>query len=147
MRGSWLIVAGICVFGCKDKETPKSTQATPGSATSLPTSTAQPQPPPAAPKLDLDEAFKAETEDKVWADATEKSIKAVAPDLADVTCLQHQCRATVIAASDAELVAKVEALQSESALRGLDHAKNVLLTAAEQRDGKLAMKIYVRFDR
>jgi hypothetical protein len=141
MRGMWLIVVGIPALGCKGDEASRSvTTTTPAAATSVPST--EPRQPGPAPVLEV----QAETEDKLWADATEKSIRAVAPELGDVTCVQRQCRATVTASTQEELVAKVEALQAETSLRQLD-ARSVLLGAVEQQGGKPAMTIYVRFDR
>jgi hypothetical protein len=152
-----LFVVGIAVAACKDKqaaapaekpvpgaETPAGErQRTPGVPAPAETGAA----PQAAPAPSLDVAFDAETEDAAWASATEQAIAAVAPDLGDVTCKRMQCRVTVSAATETELAAKLDQLQSEESLRGLDGAQNVLLTAPAASGGTTTMKVYVRFER
>ena len=58
-----------------------------------------------------------------------------------------QCRATVTAASEAELMAAIDKLQEEDSLRGVEGLQSIKLTQPEQRDGKVAMRLYVRFNR
>ena len=148
-----LFVVAIAVAACKDKqaaapaEKPVSGAQTPGPERPRTPGVPGPDPGPSAPAPSLDVAFDAETEDAAWSSATEQAIAAVAPDLGDVTCKRMQCRATVSAATETELAAKLDQLQSEESLRGLDGAQNVLLTAPETTGGKTAMKIYVRFER
>lgn len=156
MRLTCLFLVGIAASGCKDKQqatpqaAPGADRATPaanGSATEAPQAHAQPQPPPPAPALETDPSFDAEERDATWAGATEQAIHAVAPQLTDVSCKRMQCRVTLTAASEAELVEATEKLQSDDSLKGLDGAQHIVLTRPEERDGKQAMKIYVRFDR
>lgn len=141
MRLGWLIFVGISTLGCKDpgsgKPADHGSAAAPGARTAT----------PAAPKApSLDQAFDAESEDKAWAEQTVKEIQAVAPELKDVTCHQQQCRATLTAASQDELVAKTDKIQSEDSLRQLD-ARGVLLSSPEQKDGTYKLTLYVKFDR
>ena len=77
----------------------------------------------------------------------EKSIHAQAPHLTDVTCKKMQCRAVVVANSEAELMTAADKLQGEDSLRGIDGAQSVLLSRTAERDGKHTMTIYLRFDR
>jgi hypothetical protein len=141
MRLTCMIVVGIVALGCKDPGPAKPAEppahATSGSATPA----TRPQARPQAPTLEADPSFDAETRDVAWANATEKAIHAVAPQLTDVTCRYQQCRGTVSAASEAALV---EAMQKTDALRELDGATNVLLT----RDGDgLKVTVALKFDR
>ena len=137
---TWLFVVVFVAVGCRDQASPKPTEQEPaGSATPGTT-----QHRPGIPALD--QAFATEEPDKAWAEATEQAVRAVAPELTDITCRQQQCRATLHGATEHELVTKAEQLQSEDSLRNLD-ARGVVLTAPEKHDGKLAMKIYVKFDR
>lgn len=154
-----LFLVGIAVSGCKDKQPAKPADPAAPSATQKPTPApgvsgepalapaGAPGRAPEPPALDTDQAFDAETRDAAWANSAEQSIEAVAPQLTDVACKQMQCRVTLTAASEAELVAATEKLQREDSLRGLDGVQHIILTRVEQRDGKHAMKIYVRFDR
>jgi hypothetical protein len=139
---------GIAAAACKDPQPAKPSEAkptaTPGSATSTPT---QAQPRASAPTLDADKLFDAETRDATWASSAEQSIEAVAPRLQDVTCRHMQCRATVTSASEAELMAVVDKLQDDDSLRGIDGVQSIKLTQPEQRDGKIVMRLYVRFNR
>lgn len=154
MRLTCLFLVGIAASGCKEKQqaTPQAApgvvRATPGpngSASEAPQAHAQPPPP--APALEAYPSFDAEERDAAWAGATEQAIHAVAPQLTDVSCKRMQCRVTLTAASEAELVEATEKLQSDDSLKGLDGAQHIVLTRPEERDGKHAMKIYVRFDR
>lgn len=155
MRLTCLFLVGIAAWGCKDKQPAKqATQAASGAASgadhatpAVTASQTQPQPPPPAPTLEADPSFEAEQRDAAWAGATEQAIHAVAPQLTDVTCKRMQCRVTLTAASEAELVEATEKLQSDDSLKGLDGAEHILLTRPEQRDGTQVMKVYVRFDR
>jgi len=141
MRLGLLICAGISTLGCKDPGSGKP--AAQGSAIAPVAKAATPAA-PVAPSLD--KTFEAEDEDKAWAEATVKEIEAVAPELKDVACRQHQCRATLTAASQDELVAKTDKIQSEDSLRQLD-ARGVLLSSPEQKDGTYKLTLYVKFDR
>lgn len=148
MRSSWLFLVGIAVLGCKDK--PAEKPAEPASPAAKPAAPSTPESgraatnAPAPPALAQD--FDAEQEDAAWADAQEKTIRAVAPDVSDVTCRQQQCRVTLGAATMEELVARTEKLQREDSLRSTE-AKSILLSAPETIDGKPSIKIYVRYDR
>lgn len=97
--------------------------------------------------LDTDRSFEAETRDATWARVTEQAIEAVAPQLSDVTCKRMQCRVTLTAASEAELVAATDRLAAADSLRGLEGAQHIILSRPAQQGGKYTMKIYVRFDR
>lgn len=148
MRSPWLFLVGIAVLGCKDK--PAEKPAEPASPAAKPAAPSTPESgraatnAPAPPALAQD--FDAEQEDAAWADAQEKTIRAVAPDVSDVTCRQQQCRVTLGAATMEELVARTEKLQREDSLRSTE-AKSILLSAPETIDGKPSIKIYVRYDR
>lgn len=158
MRYGWLISVGISLLGCKDdRPATPAPPATPPSAPGTPKvapAPALPEPTrvgaisaPAADRPRLSEEFSAETEDKAWADSTEKSIKAVAPQLTDVTCHQTQCQATMSAASTDELARLTDTIQEPDALPSTD-AKSVLLTAPmTDGAGKTTMTIYIRYDR
>lgn len=174
MRAHALILTGFLVLGCKDKEAPRaSTPASapasgsggsgaPSPSPSASPSALPPPPPsptplppsagsaatnaPAVPRLEAAEAFDRETEDKDWATNTERAMQSAAPELADIECKQSQCRGTVSAATQEELVKLVQKLDGEDGLRSIN-AKNMLLTPPETIDGKTSMKIYVRFDR
>lgn len=161
MYSAWPIIVGISLLGCKDKQPTKPAEqhsaapapsgATAGSAT-VPTAPPPSAPAisaPAIPRLDptvASAAFDAESEDKEWAANTERAIRAAVPDLTDIDCKQSQCRATLTAASEAELVSKADRLSEDDSLRGTK-AKNVLLTAPTSANGTLSMKIYVTYDR
>jgi hypothetical protein len=153
MRLTCYFVVGITAFGCKDKQPTKGAEqtsqgATPGSSPAPKLAPAAPAPPALDPGTNqLDQAFATESVDSAWAAMAEKSIHAVAPQLTDVTCKQMQCRVTLTAASEEEIMTAADKLQGEDSLRGIDGAQAVLLTRPEPRDGKLAMTIYVRFDR
>jgi len=99
------------------------------------------------PHLEVQAEFDQEVEDKGWAVSTERAIKAVAPDLTDVDCKQHSCRAQLSAVTPEELMQKANALEAEGSLRGTSGAKQLLLTAPQEIGGKHVMKIYVRYDR
>lgn len=58
-----------------------------------------------------------------------------------------QCRVTLTAASEAELVAATDKLSSDDSLHGIDGVQSIKLTQPESQGGKFAMKIYVRFNR
>jgi hypothetical protein len=140
MRLGWLIFAGISTLGCKD---PSSGQPAAHGSAAAPIA---PVAKSATPGPTLGSADAVE-EDRAWANATVKEINAVAPELADVSCANKQCRATLSAATQDELVAKTDRLQSEDSLRQLD-ARGVLLSGApEQKDGAYKVTVYVKFDR
>jgi len=155
MRWTWLIAAGISLLGCKDEQrspapAPTPTPTVKADPTPAPTPTAAPAAAPSAPatpRLDSEATFDEEVEDKDWAINTERAIKALAPELTNVDCKQRQCRATLTAATEAELVAKTDKLSNEDSLRGTPKAKHVLLSAPTTVDGKLTMQIYVQYDR
>jgi hypothetical protein len=155
MRSAWLIVVGISVLACKDKEAARPAEQP--SAPGEPTPASRPAAPtpdptggamhaPERPQLDPAREFDEEREDRAWADATEQAITAVAPELRDVTCRERQCRATLAAATEAELVALTNKLERDDALPSTE-ARNILLTEAKQDGGKVAMTIYIRYDR
>lgn len=138
----WPIIVGISLLGCKDKEAPRPPPVATGSGVAA-------QAAPAVPRLDpgvAGSAFDSEQEDKNWATSTEAAIKLAAPDLTDVDCKARQCRATLTASSEAELMAKADKLSDETNLRGTE-AHSVLLTTPTTVNGKLSMQIYVRYDR
>ena len=148
----WPFLVGITVLGCKDKEAPRPTEqhspARTGSGVPRqpggPATTA-----PEIPRLDPEvagAAFDGEQEDKDWAIHTEAAIKAAAPELTDVDCKARQCRATMTAMTQEELMQRAERLSDEQSLRGTQ-AHSVLLTAPTNVNGKLSMQIYVRYDR
>jgi hypothetical protein len=151
MRLACIFLVGIAAVGCKDKQPAPAAEhqppAAPRATPETPRSAALPQPTPPPPALDADKSFEAETRDAVWASATEQAIEAVAPQLTDVTCRRMQCRVTLTAASEAELVAATDKLEADDSLRGIEGAQHILLSRPEQEGGKYAMKIYVRFDR
>jgi hypothetical protein len=154
MRRAWPIIVGLSVLACKAKEAPRPADQ-PGetSQTQAPT-VPTPEPrgggaaihAPERPQLDPAREFDEEREDRVWADATEKAIAAVAPELRDVSCRERQCRATLSAATEAELVALTNKLEQDDSLRSTD-ARNILLTETKRDGDKLAMTIYIRYDR
>ena len=78
---------------------------------------------------------------------TEQAIRAVAPQLKDVTCRYHQCRGTLVASSEAELVDAVDKLQTPESLMGVQEAKSIKLTQPVKSNNGYAMAIYIRFDR
>lgn len=164
MYSAWPIIVGISLLGCKDKPPAKPAEQraaapAPSGATAGSAAVPAPSPPstpsapatsaPPIPRLDptvAGAAFEAEAEDKDWAVNTERAIKAAVPDLTDIDCKQSQCRATLTATSEAELVTKADRLSEDDSLRGTN-AKNVLLTAPTSANGTLSMKIYVTYDR
>ncbi len=158
MRYGWLISVGISLVGCKD-DRPATPPRPAIPAAASPARVAAPAPAPSpelarvapvtAPATDrprLSEEFSAESEDKAWADATEQAIKAVAPQLTNVTCHRTQCEATITAASPDELALLTDKIQEPDALPSTD-AKNVLLTGASTDGGKTSMTIYIRYNR
>ncbi|HEX5058033.1 MAG TPA: hypothetical protein VFV99_01680 [Kofleriaceae bacterium] len=151
MRLLWVFVVGIAAFGCKDKQPAKSadpapkgtTPTTPGS----PTSAAVSQPRSAAPTLPADELFAKESTDSEWAPGAERAVRAVAPELEDLACKHDQCRATVVATNETELMAAVDKLQTPESLLGVPEAKSIKLTQPVQSGNGYTMTIYIRFDR
>jgi hypothetical protein len=158
MRAVWPIFVASALLGCKDSQPAKPADQPPApaapsgagsAATATPRARASALSVPAMPRLDettSNAAFEAEVEDKDWAGKTERAIKAAAPELADIDCKQRQCRATLTAASEADLVAKADRLSDGEAL-GRTDAKRILLTGPVDANGKLSMKIYVMYDR
>jgi hypothetical protein len=101
----------------------------------------------ASDRPSLEKAFDSEPEDKVWADATEAAIRAVAPELSDVTCHQAQCEATIHGLGLPQIAMAADKLEADDKLPATG-AKNVLLTAPENGpDGKATMKIFIRYER
>jgi hypothetical protein len=159
MRSGWLILVGITALACKDEPaTPLPASSGPGSArsSSLVVS-AQAVSPPATPdpkrpnlpdeaSVETTREFETEAEDLVWAGQQERSLKKLAPDLASVTCRQKQCRAVVTAATEEELVRRIDRLQQEDMLPSTN-AANVLLTAPAKANGTSSVTIYVRYNR
>jgi hypothetical protein len=149
MRLSRLLLVGIIAVGCKDPPAAKPPEparsATPETGASAPT--AQPQPRAEAPTLEADKVFDAETRDARWADSAEQTIEAVAPQLHDVSCRRMQCRATLTASTEAELMAAIDKLSEQDSLQGVDGLRSIKLTQPEQRDGKVAMRLFVQFNR
>lgn len=151
MRLLCLFLVGISAFACKDK--PAAKPADPGAARP-PTpagSAAVPAAPaasaPAAPALDADKSFDDEQRDAAWAGSMEQQVHAVAPQLSEVACKRMQCRVTLTAQSEAELVAATDKLQASDSLPSIDGMQHILLTKPEQSGGTYKMKLYVRFDR
>lgn len=156
MRPEWLFLVGISLLGCKDKQpaspapapTPAAAPAT-GSAPApaAPAEHAAPVTAMASDRPSLERAFESEPEDKVWADATEAAIRAVAPELSDVTCHQAQCQATLHGAGVAQVATAADQLESADKLPATG-AKHVLLTAPENgSDGTSTMTIFIRYER
>jgi len=148
MRALSLIFVASSLLGCKDDQRspapPAPATATPAKAPSAPATAAEP-PPRLTPAGA--EGFDTEIEDKDWATNTERAITAVAPELADVDCRRTQCRATISAGTQEELVAKAEKLSSDEGIRSTEGARSVLLSAPETVNGKLTMKLYIEYDR
>jgi hypothetical protein len=144
VRLTCLFVLGLVGGACKDNPAAKPAEvATPGSATPAPT----PPPRGPVPTLDADKLFDAETRDATWANSAEQSIAAVAPQLTDVTCRRMQCRATLSAATGPELIEATDKLQADESLRGIEGLQSIKLTQPVERDGKIVMRLYVRFNR
>ena len=76
-----------------------------------------------------------------------RKLHAVAPQLSDIACKRMQCRVTLTAQSEAELVAATDKLQGSDSLPSIDGMQHILLTKPEQSGGTYKMKLYVRFDR
>ena len=152
MRLTWLIVVGIATAGCKDKSPSGAAQsadrATAGSATPKTATGATPQPRPETPTLPADQLFAEESEDSQWAGRVEQTLRVSAPKLEGVDCKHTQCRATLAARTESELVDAIEKIPIDTALlMGLDQPPSVKLTQPVQRDGAFAMTFYIRFDR
>ena len=147
MRALPLLIAGIALFGCKDepRSAPSATPAKTPAQSPAPAPVTATEPPPSLGPSGP-EGFDTEVEDKDWATNTERAIAAVAPDLGDVDCRRTQCRATITAATQEELVAKAEKLNSDEGIRSTE-ARSVLLSAPETINGKLTMKLYIEYDR
>jgi hypothetical protein len=145
MRLGSLIFVGIAVLGCKDEQSKPVPAAATGSGVAPGQSATPAAPMPSLPPGGA-ETFESETEDKDWAANTEHAIEAVAPELSDVDCRQDQCRATLTAATQDELVAEAQKLDSADGLRSTE-ARHVLLSAPETVNGKLTMKLYIQYER
>lgn len=146
MRLLWVVVVGISALACKDKQAPSQQAARTAPAEPAPPSTPERSLRPAAPPSLDPTRDGADQSDAAWANSTRAAIEAVAPELTDVTCRDSQCQGTLVAASETELVQLAERLQTPQSLRSTD-ATNILLTAPARVDGKLAMTIYVRYER
>ena len=159
MRPIWLFVVGISLLGCKDKQAappaPAPAPAPSGNAATAPSapgSAAAPVVPPGpgaglSDRPSLESAFAAEPEDKVWADATEAAIQAVAPELTNVSCHQSQCEGTLTAVGLPQIAIATDKLDAPDKLPSTG-AKHILLTEpAVDANGKLAMKIFIRYER
>ena len=151
MRLTWLFVVGISAVACKDPPAKPADQKSPSRGPATPGSRAPSLAPapraPVPPTLRIDDSFQTESRDAAWAAMAEKSIHAVAPHLTEVSCRSLQCRVTLLAPTEQAMMDATEQLQREDSVRGIDGVQAVILTAPEQRDGQLAMKIYVRFNR
>ena len=148
-----LFLVGITAFACKDKPAAKpADQTAPKPPTPAP---AQPVPPAsapatsaaAAPAIEADKSFDDEQRDAAWAGSMEKQVHAVAPQLTDIACKRMQCRVTLTAQSEAELVAATDKLQASDSLPSIDGMQHILLTKPVESGGTYKMKLYVRFDR
>jgi hypothetical protein len=149
MRLTCLILVGIVTLGCKDKTSPPGpaparARPTPETPAAPP---ATPQRAPEAPTLETGASFDAETRDAAWASSAEQSIHAVAPQLTAVTCKRLQCRATLTAVNETEMMAAIDKLQADDSLRSIDDMQNIKLTQPQPQNGTLAMTLYIRFDR
>lgn len=94
-------------------------------------------------------AFGAQTRDPAWAGTTETEIKRRlgkldGARLVAAECRRDQCELT-IGGSQEELSAALGVIESPRGLR--DYARSVLLTAPEQRDGRLIVRAYAQFER
>jgi hypothetical protein len=152
MRLTCLILVGIAALGCKDKTTPPGpaparARPTPEAPATSGGSGATAQRAPEAPTLETGASFDDETRDAAWAGSAEQSIHAVAPQLTDVTCKRMQCRATLTAANEHDMMAAVDNLQANDALPSIDGMTAIKLTQPEPQNGSLVMTLYVRFDR
>jgi len=143
MRALSLIVVGIALVGCKDPEAKQPAKQPPAPVPSAPAPvTAAPPTPSLPPSAEFD----SEVEDRDWAVNTERAIAAAAPELSDIDCKQHQCRASITAGTEQELVAKAEKLNSDDGLRSTE-ARGVVLSAPETINGRLTMKLYIQYER
>jgi hypothetical protein len=135
MRAIAVFLLGISALGCNDKQPPKPAPAT-----------ETPAPPPAQPKVSTPDKPKLgeETERTIDPIEMEKTIKVIAPQLSGLKCERHQCSATVVAASEQDLVAAVDKLETDDSLRQLD-AQILLSGAPEQKDGAYSVKVFVKF--
>lgn len=154
----WVIVVVVGALGCRDSEPTK--QPEPGSTTTptppakRPADPSRPALPPASPPppgidpvgLAIDDAFTSEARDPTWAAPIEREVLKRVPDASDVVCRHLQCRLTVVVDTANDLTAKASELQSTSSLGGI--AQAVTLTVPDPRpDGRLAVRVYVRFER
>lgn len=154
MRPIWLILVGISLLGCKDKESSQpAAQKAPPPAAGSGSAKAESPPPSGAggftnapPPPSLPEVFDQEQEDKDWATNTEKGIAAVAPELKNVECRTTECKGTLTAASPDELMKLTDKLQEPDGLPSTD-AKNILLAGAPADGGTSTITVYVRYER
>ena len=96
-----------------------------------------------------DSAFDAETRDAAWAAKTEDEIKRRFRSLKggslDATeCRQDQCLLT-LSGTEEQVTQTLAELETKRGLVGFAH--HIVLTAPEQRDGKLVLKAYAIFAR
>jgi hypothetical protein len=155
MRLMCLFLVGIAAVACKGDPPAKPAERGRPVATPDPVKPALPAQPGEAPPepaadpstSESDPLFDAEPRDADWAPTAERQIHAVAPQLTNVLCKRAQCRVTLTAASEAELVGATEKLQGDNSLRGIDGVQHILLTRPEERGGKQVITIYVKFDR
>lgn len=135
MRAIAVFLFGISTLGCKDNDAPKPAPAA-----------ETPAPPATQPKVTTPEAPKLEPEVERTIDPVEmeKTIKVIAPQLSGIKCERTQCGATLVAASEQDLIAAVSKLENDDSLRQLD-AKILLKGAPEQKDGTYSLKLDVKF--
>jgi hypothetical protein len=137
MRVIAVFLLAISALGCKDSDN-RAPKPSPAAET--------PAPPPAQPKVSTPDKPKLgeETERTIDPIEMEKTIKVIAPQLSGVTCERTRCGATLVAASEQDLVAAVSKLETDDSLRQLD-AQILLSGAPEQKDGTYSVKLFVKF--
>ena len=157
MCRTWIIVAVVGALGCSDEPTKQADHGSPAKPTPPGRRPADPSrpvllpPSPPPPGIDpvglaIDEAFTNEVRDPTWAAPIEREVLKRVPGASDVVCRQLQCRLTVVVDTVDDLTAKASELESKSSLGGL--AQAVTLAIPDPRpDGRLAVRVYVRFDR
>lgn len=96
-----------------------------------------------------DSAFDSETRDPVWAARTEDEIRRRFRSLRggslDATeCRQDQCLLT-LSGTEEQMAQTIAELETKRGLVGFAH--HVVLTGPEQKDGKLVIKAYAKFER
>jgi hypothetical protein len=142
MRLMWvIIVVGVAAVSCTDKQANERPSATPGSATTGAATPATPT--PAAPTLPADTSF----DQAAWAASAEQQVRAVAPQLTNLTCERMQCEGTLTARTESELMDAVEKLLDDHELRAIDGFKSFKQSLPEQRGDRHEMKVFVRFNR